>query len=129
MTRAVERLNIDWPAERVRSKSRLDECFSPSRAQPQCRRLPHRGVEIMGENGFLLSSYRVLKKRKGYREMPKVEETLASYLSPESSSSARPCITHLSSENYFSTGGKGLFSGWSGCSMFTHYVTVVSLPG
>ncbi len=64
MTRAVERLNIDWPAERVRSKSRLDECFSPSRAQPQCRRLPHRGVEIMGENGFLLSSYRVLKKEK-----------------------------------------------------------------
>ncbi len=33
MTRAVERLSIDWPAERedVHSKSRLDERFSPSR--------------------------------------------------------------------------------------------------
>ncbi len=25
--------------------------------------------------------------------------------------------------------GKGLFSGWSGCRMFTHHVTVASLPG
>ncbi len=42
MTRAVERLSIGWPTERedVRSKSRLDERFSPSRAQPQCRGLP-----------------------------------------------------------------------------------------
>ncbi len=39
MTRAVERLSIDWPAERedVCSKSRLDES---------------RGVEIIGENGI-----------------------------------------------------------------------------
>ncbi len=52
MTRAVERLNIDWPAERedVRSKSRLDERFSTSRAQPQCQGLP----EIMGQNRFLI---------------------------------------------------------------------------
>ncbi len=41
VTRAVERLSIYWPAERedVRSKSRLDERFLPSRAQPQCRGL------------------------------------------------------------------------------------------
>ncbi len=59
--RAVERLNIDWPAERedVHSKSRLDERFLPSRAQHQRWGLPffswypHRGVEIMGETGFL----------------------------------------------------------------------------
>ncbi len=57
MTRAVEKLSIDWPAERadVRSRGKLDECFSPSRVQPQHRRLQFsdRGVEIMGETGFL----------------------------------------------------------------------------
>ncbi len=42
LTRAVERLNIDWPAERecVRSKSRLDERVLPSRTQPQRQGLP-----------------------------------------------------------------------------------------
>ncbi len=41
MTRAVERLSIDWSAERedVHSKSRLDEHFLPYRAQLQCRGL------------------------------------------------------------------------------------------
>ncbi len=42
VTRAVERLSIDWPAERedVRSKGKLDECFLPSHAQLQVRGLP-----------------------------------------------------------------------------------------
>ncbi len=42
MTRAVEKLSIDWPAERddVRSRGKLDECFLSSRAQPQRRGLP-----------------------------------------------------------------------------------------
>ncbi len=42
VTRAVEKLYTDWPAERedVRSKSKLDECILPSRAQPQRRGLP-----------------------------------------------------------------------------------------
>ncbi len=42
VTRAVEKLSIDWPAERedVRSRGKLDERFLPSRAQPQCRGLP-----------------------------------------------------------------------------------------
>ncbi len=42
MTRAVEKFNIDWPAERedVRSRGKLDERFLPSRAQPQRRGLP-----------------------------------------------------------------------------------------
>ncbi len=41
VTRVVEKLSIDWPAERehVRSKGKLDECFLPSHAQPQCRGL------------------------------------------------------------------------------------------
>ncbi len=42
VTRAVEKLTIDWPAERedVRSKGKLDKCFLPSRAQPQRWGLP-----------------------------------------------------------------------------------------
>ncbi|CAM4576079.1 unnamed protein product [Leuciscus chuanchicus] len=42
ITRAVERLFIEWPEDRqgARSKSKLDERFLPSRAQPQRRSLP-----------------------------------------------------------------------------------------
>ncbi|CAM4450620.1 unnamed protein product [Leuciscus chuanchicus] len=42
VTRAVERLSIEWPEDQqdVRSKSKLDERFLPSRAQPQRRCLP-----------------------------------------------------------------------------------------
>ncbi len=42
VTRAVERLNINWQAEKedVHSKSRLDERFLPSCAQPQCWGFP-----------------------------------------------------------------------------------------
>ncbi len=59
LTRAVERLNIDWPAERegVRSKSRLDEHVLPSRTQPQPQRqglpfFPRCGDH--GRNQFLI---------------------------------------------------------------------------
>ncbi len=96
VTRAVEKLSINWPAERddIRSKGKLDERFLPSRAKPQCRGLPFFSWEKP-------VSYRVYstqtshyssilnKEVHGYGEMPKVEETLASYLSPESSSSTR----------------------------------------
>ncbi len=39
VTRAVEKLCIDWPAQRedVRSRGKLDEHFLPSHAQPQRR--------------------------------------------------------------------------------------------
>ncbi len=146
VTRAIEKLSIDWPAERedVRSKGKLDERFLPSHAQPQCRGLPffpdlHTEVWRSWEKPV---SYKVLstqtshyssilnKEVHGYREMNKVEETLASYLSPESSSSTRsPVLPSKPVSNYISTGGKGLFSGWSSSSMFTHHVAVASLPG
>ncbi len=98
-------LSLDWPAERedVRSKGKLDERFLPSCAQTQRRRLPffpdlHTEVWRSWEKPF---SYRVLstqtshyssilnKEVHGYGEIHKVEETLASHLSPESSSSTR----------------------------------------
>ncbi len=99
VTRAVEKLIIDWPAERedLRSRGKLDERFLPSRAQPQRPGLPffpdlHTEVSRSWENTV---SYRVYstqtshyssilnKKEHGYGEMPKVEETVASYLSLE----------------------------------------------
>ncbi|CAM4622583.1 unnamed protein product [Leuciscus chuanchicus] len=80
ITRAVERLSIEWPEDRqgARSKSKLDERFLPSRAQPQCRSLP-----------FSLISTPRCRDQHGYGEMPKVEETLASYLSPAKASSLK----------------------------------------
>ncbi|MGL5405218.1 MAG: hypothetical protein ACRDAX_00050, partial [Propionibacteriaceae bacterium] len=105
VTRAVEKLNIDWPSERqdVRPKSKLDERFLPARSQPQRRGLPffpdlHTEVSRSWEKPM---SYRVFspqsthyssimnKKEHGYGEMPKIEDTLASYLSPESASSLK----------------------------------------
>jgi len=43
VTRAVARLNLDWPAseqESCKAKSKLDERFLPSRSQPPKRGLP-----------------------------------------------------------------------------------------
>ncbi|CAM4555428.1 unnamed protein product [Leuciscus chuanchicus] len=105
ITRAVDRLSIEWPEDRqdVRSKSKLDERFLPSRAQPQRRSLPFfpdLHTEVSRSWGKPVS-YRVyapqtshyssIQKYKdyGYGEMPKVEETLASYLSPATASSLK----------------------------------------
>ncbi len=88
---------ISAEGEDVRSRGKLDERFLPSRAQPQRPGIPffpdlHTEVSRSWENTV---SYRVYstqtshyssilnKKEHGYREMPKVEETVASYLSPE----------------------------------------------
>ncbi len=56
VTRAVEKFNIDWPAERedVRSKGKLDERFLPSRAQPQRRGLPFFPDGDHGKKRFLI---------------------------------------------------------------------------
>ncbi|XDV19881.1 hypothetical protein PO909_025279 [Leuciscus waleckii] len=105
ITRAVERLSIEWPEDRqgARSKSKLDERFLPSRAQPQRRSLPFfpdLHTEVSRSWGKQVS-YRVYTaqtshyssiynyKEHGYGEMPKVEETLASSLSPATASSLK----------------------------------------
>ncbi|XDV52443.1 hypothetical protein PO909_021171 [Leuciscus waleckii] len=105
VTRAVQKLSIEWPEDRqdVRSKSKLDERFLPSRTQPQCRSLPFfpdLHTEVSRSWGKPVS-YRVYTpqtshyssiykyKEYGYGEMPKVEETLASYLSPATASSLK----------------------------------------
>ncbi|MGL5564837.1 MAG: hypothetical protein ACRDC4_03815 [Plesiomonas sp.] len=106
VTRAVARLNIDWPADQQEArqpKSKLDERFLPTRLQPLKRGLPffpdlHTEVS---KSWIKPASFRVFNpatseysnimglSEHGYAAMPRVEETLASYLSPVSASSLK----------------------------------------
>ncbi|KAI2651994.1 Transposon Ty3-G Gag-Pol polyprotein [Labeo rohita] len=105
VTRAVAKLSIDWPAEPLveTQKSKLDERFLRSRPPPARRSLPffpdlHTEVSRswnapFSSRLFIPASYNYgyvagLDER-GYRAMPRVEQTLASYLSPESASSLK----------------------------------------
>ncbi|KAI2653857.1 Transposon Ty3-G Gag-Pol polyprotein [Labeo rohita] len=105
VTRAVAKLSIDWPAEPLvePQKSKLDERFLRSRPPPARRSLPffpdlHTEVSRSWNSPFssrlfIPASYNYgyvagLDER-GYRAMPRVEQTLASYLSPESASSLK----------------------------------------
>ncbi|KAI2657343.1 Transposon Ty3-G Gag-Pol polyprotein [Labeo rohita] len=105
VTRAVAKLNIDWPAEPLvePQKSKLDERFLRSRPPPAHPSLPffpdlHTEVSrswnsLFSSRLFIPASYNYgyvagLDER-GYRAMPRVEQTLASYLSPESASSLK----------------------------------------
>ncbi len=83
VTRAVERLSIAWPAEReyVQMANSTNAEVWRSREKPVSYR-------VFSTQTSHYSSI-LNKEVHGYGEMPKVEETLTSYLSPESSSSAR----------------------------------------
>ncbi|ROL50305.1 hypothetical protein DPX16_15134 [Anabarilius grahami] len=105
VTRAVAKLQIDWPAERAeaRPKSKLDERFLPARSLPQRRGLPffpdlHAEVSrswkrpvqhrVFSPQTSVYSNIVGLRQH-GYAAMPRVEETLAGYLSPASASSLK----------------------------------------
>ncbi|XP_067241145.1 uncharacterized protein [Chanodichthys erythropterus] len=106
VTRAVDKLNISWPeTERgdLKQKSKLDERFLPAHSLPQRRFLPffpdlhtevsrswNRPVQhrVFSPQTSLYSKIVGLKQH-GYAAMPRVEETLAGYLSPESASSLK----------------------------------------
>ncbi|KAL0164602.1 hypothetical protein M9458_040355, partial [Cirrhinus mrigala] len=104
VTRAVAKLNIDWPPESLvePQRSKLDERFLRSRPPSARRSLPffpdlHTEVSRSWNNPFssrlfIPASYNYghvggLDER-GYRAMPRVEQTLASYLSPAAASTA-----------------------------------------
>ncbi|KAI2644940.1 Transposon Ty3-G Gag-Pol polyprotein [Labeo rohita] len=107
VTRAVAKLNIDWPAEKQAEpqRSKLDECFLRNRPPPSHRSLPFRGVlhrdtEVSRSWGKPYSARLFVPAsdyygnvvgttERGYRAIPRVEQTLASYLSPEVSSSLK----------------------------------------
>ncbi|KAL0175067.1 hypothetical protein M9458_031035, partial [Cirrhinus mrigala] len=103
VNRAVAKLNIDWPAESQAEpqKSKLDERFLRSR--PPSARLPffpdlHTEVSSSWNTPFsarlfIPASYNYGNvagmDEQGYRAMPRVEQTLASYLSPGLASSLK----------------------------------------
>lgn len=105
LTRAVSKLNIDWPAEKqgARPKSRLDERFLPSKSASSPRGLPffpdlHSELSRSWKKPYssrlfspqvkVYSDIRGLKEY-GYGAMPRAEQTLASYLSPGLASSLK----------------------------------------
>ncbi len=105
VTRAVDKLNIDWPAEQQTESrgSKLDERFLRARPPPPHRSLPFfpdLHTEVCRSWGRTYSSRLFIPASNyygnvagldecGYRAMPKVEQTLASYLSPLVASSLK----------------------------------------
>ncbi|KAL0160826.1 hypothetical protein M9458_044551, partial [Cirrhinus mrigala] len=105
VTRAVEKLEIDWPAESQAEpqRSRLDERFLQSRPPSARQSLPffpdlHTEVSRLWNSPFsarlfIPASYNYGSiaglDERGYRAMPRVEQPLASYLSPGSASSLK----------------------------------------
>lgn len=105
LSRAVEKLSIEWPADRQDSKirSKLDDRFLSARPQPSRRCLPffpdlHDEVSKTWVRPVSSRIYTNQSnaygnifgaKSAGYVTMPKAEETLASYLSPASSVSLK----------------------------------------
>ncbi len=105
VTRAVAKLNIDWPADdqTEKQRSKLDERFLRSKSLPLLRSLPffsdlHTEVSRSWKNPFSsrlfipASDYHgnvAGLSECGYRTMPQVEQTLAGYLSPGAASSLK----------------------------------------
>ncbi|ROL54951.1 hypothetical protein DPX16_1823 [Anabarilius grahami] len=106
LSRAVAKLNIDWPAEKQEQtvRSKLDERFLPSwSAQPPRRALPffpdlHTEVSrswkkpvsthVYTPQTSIYSNVAGMRKH-GYGAMPRADETLASHLSPQAASSLK----------------------------------------
>ncbi len=98
VTRTVAKLNIDWPAEKQAEpqESKLDKRFLRSKPPPPCRSLPffpdlHTKVSRLWARAFSSRLFNPASSHyanvagvsdHGYRVMPRVEQTLASYLSP-----------------------------------------------
>jgi hypothetical protein len=105
VTRAVAKLNISWPAEVPvePQKSKLDERFLRVKPPPPRRSLPffpdlHTEVSRSWAKPFSARLFVPASanfgnvaelNERGYREMPRVEQTLASYLSPGAASSLK----------------------------------------
>ncbi len=98
VTRAVAKLNIDWPAKKQAElqKSKLDERFMRTKPLPPLRSLPffpdlHTEVSRSWKKPFSARLFIPASDyygnvaglgECGYRAMPRVEQTLVSYLSP-----------------------------------------------
>ncbi len=105
VTRAVGKLNIDWPADdqTEKQRSKLDERFLLSKSLPLCQSLPifpdlHTEVSRSWKNPFSSRLFIPASdyygnvaglSECGYRAMPRVEQTLAGCLSPGAASSLK----------------------------------------
>ncbi|KAL0149156.1 hypothetical protein M9458_055588, partial [Cirrhinus mrigala] len=105
VTHAVAKLNIDWPAEEKAApqKSKLDERFLRSKPSSPRRSLPffpdlHAEIARSWERPYLARLFVPASDYYGnvaglderaYKAMPRVEQTLASYLSPGAASSLK----------------------------------------
>ncbi len=142
VTRAVHKLKIDWPAEQQTEPrgSKLDKRFLRARPPPPHRSLPFfpdLHTEVCRSWGrpysarlFIPASdyYGNVKglNEHGYRAMPKVEQTLASYLSPDMASSLKAPALPTKPLRTTSTLGV-LGSSSSGC-VSAHNVCVTGVP-
>ncbi|KAL0201381.1 hypothetical protein M9458_004568, partial [Cirrhinus mrigala] len=101
VTRAVAKLNIDWPAEKQTEpqRSKLDERFLRTRSAPSHRSLPFH-TEVSRSWGRPFSARLFIPAsdyygnvagmtESGYKAMPWVEQMLACYLSPDTASSLK----------------------------------------
>ncbi len=105
VTRAVAKLNINWPADDQTEKqqSKLDERFLRSKSLPLRQSLPffpdlHTEVSRSWKNHFSSCLFIPASdyygnvaglSECGYRTMPRVEQTLAGYLAPGAASSLK----------------------------------------
>ncbi len=63
----------------------------------------------------------------GYRAMPRVEQTLESYLSPGAASSLKACLVLQAAVHNISTGGQGVHGSGSGWCVSALYVSVTGI--
>ncbi|KAI2662194.1 2-oxoisovalerate dehydrogenase subunit beta, mitochondrial [Labeo rohita] len=105
VTRAVAKLNIDWPAEEKAAlqRSKLDERFLRSKPPSPRRSLPffpdlHKEIVRSWERPYSARLFVPASDYYGnvaglderaYKAMPRAEQTLASYLSPGAASSLK----------------------------------------
>ncbi len=146
LSRATEKLALDWPDEPRESRaSKLDEWFlSGAHSKPERRKLPffsdlHREISGSWKQPFSSRltnaaaadfTNLVGSVEQGYTAMPVVEDTLASQLSPSLAPSwksrpllpSKPCRTTsaLIGKSYIAAGQAG---------MALHTMAILGLPG
>ncbi len=138
VTRAVAKLNINWPADdqTEEQRSKLDERFLRSKSLPLRRSLPffpdlHTEVSRSWKRPFSSRLFIPASdyygnvaglSECGYRAMPRVEQTLASYLAPGAASSLKaPGLAHQAAAWVISAVGQGVRGSRSSRCMPSHY--------
>ncbi len=139
VTRAVAKLNFDWPADNQTEKqrSKLDERFLRSKLLPLCRSLPfspdlHTEVSRSWKKPFSSRLFIATSdyygnvgglSECGYIAMPRVEQTLAGYLSPSAASSLKAPVLPTMPLRMSALVGKGyMAAGQAGACLHTMLV-------